>query len=82
MTSVGRAGLIGISRMADEYEEWVQKHFTKIPDGEGLKTVLSDALVAVVTCGPCNDGICDWMGCSLPGLCSCEEEHTKVPGSD
>lgn len=23
-------------------------------------------------CGPCYDGICESLGCSLPGLCLCE----------
>src|SRR5678815_3066538 len=22
-----------------------------------------------IECGPCNDGICDWMPCTFPGLC-------------
>lgn len=34
-----------------------------------------------VECGPCNDGICDWMPCSFPGLCnhcSISQEETKM----
>lgn len=31
-------------------------------------------------CGPCGDGICEWMGCSMPGACVCDEVwHREHP---
>lgn len=37
-----------------------------------------------IICGPCCDGICGWFGCSMPGVCSCQqheddEEATSEP---
>lgn len=35
-----------------------------------LREMLADKHI---WCGPCNDGVCDSMGCSMPGICSCPE---------
>lgn len=38
---------------------------------------MPDLPTSGIMCGPCNDEICEWMGCSMPGLCHCEQCDTR-----
>jgi len=38
---------------------------------------MNDVKRPQVVCGPCNDGICEWLGCSMPGVCTCRETHPE-----
>jgi hypothetical protein len=31
-----------------------------------------------IQCGPCNDGICDSLGCAIPGMCICDEHEENT----
>lgn len=30
-----------------------------------------------IICGPCCDECCDFLGCSWPGVCTCDREHNE-----
>lgn len=35
-------------------------------------------VIPEVICGPCFDGICEWMGCSFPLFCNCKVHEEKA----